>query len=86
MTERAGLTGYKPEIYLKEKIMGKTVVIDMDECIGCESCVELCPEVFEFDPSEEKAHVILPEGGDEECIEEAMASCPVECIHWDNND
>jgi ferredoxin len=32
---------------------------------------------------EEKAQVILPEGGDEECIEEAISSCPVECISWE---
>jgi ferredoxin len=62
--------------------MGKRVVIDTDECIGCESCVELCPEVFEFDEEEGKAHVTVPEGGDEECIEEAITNCPVECIHW----
>ena len=29
--------------------MGKKVVIETDECIGCESCVELCPEIFDFD-------------------------------------
>lgn len=62
--------------------MGKSVYIDTPECIGCESCVGLCPDVFEFDEENEKAVVILPEGGDEECIEEAIATCPVECIHW----
>jgi ferredoxin len=43
--------------------MGKAVVIDTDECIGCESCVELCSEVFAFNEEEEKAEVIMPEGG-----------------------
>ena len=62
--------------------MDRLVYIDTDECIGCESCVELCPEVFGFNQEEEKAEVILPEGGPEECIEEAMDACPVECIHW----
>ena len=38
--------------------MSKKVIIDTDECIGCESCVELCPEVFEFDEETEKAKVI----------------------------
>ena len=52
--------------------MGKTVVIDTDECIGCESCIELCSEVFTFNEEEEKAEVILPQGGSEDCIEEAM--------------
>lgn len=65
--------------------MGKTVVIDTAECVGCESCVELCPEVFEFDDENEKAVVILPEGGDEECIEEAISTCPSECISWEES-
>ena len=65
--------------------MSKKVYIETEECIGCESCVELCPEVFEFDDAERKARVKLPEIGDEECIEEAMASCPVECIHWEDD-
>lgn len=63
--------------------MSKRVIIDTEECIGCQSCVELCPEIFEFDEEQEKASVILPEGGDENCIEEAMSTCPVECIHWE---
>jgi ferredoxin len=65
--------------------VGKTVVIDTAECVGCESCVELCPEVFEFDDENEKAVVILPEGGDEECIEEAISTCPSECISWEES-
>lgn len=63
--------------------MAKRVIIDKDECIGCESCVELCSEVFAFNEDEQKAEVIRPEGGPEECIEEAMTTCPVECIHWE---
>ncbi len=63
--------------------MGKKVVIDTEECTGCESCVELCPEIFKFDEENEIALVILPEGGDEECIEEAILVCPSECISWE---
>ena len=48
--------------------MSKKVIIDTDECIGCESCVEICPEVFEFDEETEKAKVIKEEVGPEECI------------------
>jgi ferredoxin len=49
--------------------VSKKVIIETDECISCETCVELCPEVFEFDEEAEKAVVIKPEGGPE-CVEE----------------
>lgn len=64
--------------------MGKKVSIEEDECIGCESCVEICPEVFEFDEASGKAKVIKPEGGPEDLIEEAVETCPVECIYWED--
>jgi len=63
--------------------MSKKVTIDKDECVGCQACVELCPDVFGFDEDAEKANVILEEGGPEDCIQEAIDSCPVECIHWE---
>ena len=63
--------------------MSKKVFIETEECIGCETCVELCPDVFGFDEVEEKAVVIQAEGGPEDCIDEAIDTCPVECIHWE---
>jgi ferredoxin len=54
-----------------------------EECIGCGSCSELCPEVFRLNEDKEKAEVILPEGGSKECIDEAIDTCPVSCIHWE---
>ena len=63
--------------------MGKSVVLDEDCCMGCGSCAELCPEVFEMDEAGEVAHVLLPEGGDEDCIEDAITACPEECIAWE---
>jgi ferredoxin len=60
----------------------KYVLIDQDECIGCGTCVKLCPDVFAFDEDENKASVTTPEGGSEQCIDEAMASCPTSCIRY----
>ncbi len=56
------------------------VVIDQDECIGCEACVETCPEVFAFDSDEEKAYVVDGADADADCVDEAIASCPSACI------
>jgi ferredoxin len=56
------------------------VVIDVDECIGCEACVETCPEVFAFNDDEEKAYVLDGADANADCVEEAIASCPAECI------
>lgn len=63
--------------------MAKQVEIDADECIGCETCVELCPDIFAFDEDSGKAVVIKAEGGDEDCIDEAIGSCPGECISYE---
>jgi ferredoxin len=64
--------------------MAKRVVIEEEECEGCETCAELCPEVFEFDDDIQKAKVINPES-DEDCVQDAIDSCPVECIHWEED-
>ena len=63
--------------------MSRSVYIDEEECIGCASCEEICAEVFRLNEDTEKAEVIKPEGGPEDLIEEAMETCPVECIHWE---
>lgn len=60
--------------------MSQQVKIDQDECIGCQACVEICPEVFSFDDDTDKASVNEGADPDEACVEEAIASCPVECI------
>ncbi|ACS80902.1 MULTISPECIES: ferredoxin [Maridesulfovibrio] len=63
--------------------MGRTVAIDIDACIGCEACVEECPDVFAMGPGD-LAQVTNPDGADEECIESAMDMCPVNCIIWED--
>jgi len=55
------------------------IVIDADECIGCESCVELCPDTFEMDGDGEKA-IVINEDSDAKCVEEAIETCPTEAI------
>ncbi|WP_456325941.1 ferredoxin [Desulfonauticus submarinus] len=60
------------------------VLIDRDLCIGCEACVEICPNVFEINYSEKKAYVINPEGASLQELKQAVESCPVKCIFLEN--
>lgn len=55
------------------------IVIDPDECIGCESCVEVCPDVFKMDDDGEKA-IVTDEDSTADCVEEAIETCPTEAI------
>lgn len=63
--------------------MAKRVVIDADECVACGTCVEICPEVFEMEDEADAATVIKESGGPEDLIQEAIDSCPVQCISWE---
>lgn len=63
--------------------MSRKVVVDQELCIGCGTCVGLCPNVFELDEEQGKSQVIMPEGGDEACIQDAIDSCPVSAISWE---
>lgn len=63
--------------------MARTVEIDVEECLACESCVELCPEIFEIDGTEGKAVVLREVNEDEEeMVQDAIDTCPTECIEW----
>jgi ferredoxin len=59
----------------------KTVSVDAN-CVGCGSCVEICPEVFQM----EDDLAFVKKGADlslEAKIIEARDACPVEAIHYD---
>lgn len=58
------------------------IAIDEEACMGCESCVELCAEVFEMNADGDKAVVTNPDS-DADCVDEAIDSCPAECITKD---
>lgn len=56
------------------------VVVNKDLCIGCGSCVSVCPQVFSLD-EESKSQPKDPQGCEgADCCQEAAESCPVEAI------
>lgn len=52
--------------------------INLDECIGCGVCAQLCQESFKLDEDEGKALVISQKACCE--VKEAIDSCPVSAI------
>ncbi|HOK35149.1 MAG TPA: ferredoxin [Candidatus Pacearchaeota archaeon] len=62
--------------------MTKKIIIDEENCIGCGTCQALCPEVFELDQGKLKAKIKENANIEEnqECINEAIASCPMNAI------
>lgn len=61
--------------------MAAEAYVDQAVCIGCGLCVSLVPEVFRL--NDEGVSEVHRQGGAVEAkIQEAMDSCPVNCIHW----
>jgi len=60
------------------------VEVDQELCISCGTCIDACPEVFEWN-DDDKAHTILEEVPSdlEEQAHEAVENCPTEAISED---
>ncbi len=59
----------------------KSPVVDADTCTGCGLCVDVAGATFEVN-DDGIAVVIAADGDDEDTIQEAIDSCPVEAIAW----
>lgn len=57
----------------------KKVLIDQDGCIGCESCVSICPDVFEMNEENIAEVYNQPEEITQEVID-AIEECPTMVI------
>ena len=61
--------------------------IDKDLCIGCEACIDICPEVLEMqdDLAIAKIEDDIPEDL-EDAIREAAEACPSQAIEIEEDD
>lgn len=59
----------------------KKIKIDKDKCIGCGLCASIAEKVFRLN-NEGKAQAIEPVGDKEAKIQEAIDSCPVSAISF----
>lgn len=61
--------------------MAKVPVVDKDLCTSCGLCAEIAPNTFRLD-KDDLAETFNPTGDPEDVILEAIESCPVEAITW----
>lgn len=75
--ERSGL---EPELggFLRQN----GVYVDEITCIGCKHCAHVARNTFYIEPDYGRSRVVRQDGDAEEIIQEAIDTCPVDCIHW----
>ena len=78
--ESNDISGFEP--VLGGELREKAVWVDESECIGCQYCVHVATNTFFVDEDYGRARVIRQNGDDLEVVQEAMDTCPVDCMHW----
>jgi ferredoxin len=63
--------------FFKEQIMTVTIT---EECIACEKCVQVCPEVFAMGDTYAEVKVDTVPDKYEDAVREAAGECPVAAI------
>ena len=61
----------------------KKVKVDKEKCIGCGLCVSIAEKAFKLS-NEGKAEVLAVSEEDKAKIQEAIDSCPVGAIKWED--
>jgi ferredoxin len=77
MPERSG---FEPE--LGGVLRQKGVYVDEITCIGCKHCAHVARSTFYIEPNYGKSRVVRQDGDPDPVIQEAIDTCPVDCIHW----
>ena len=60
----------------------KAVWVDEAVCIGCRYCAHVATNTFLVEPTWGRSRAIRQDGDSTERIQEAIDTCPVDCIHW----
>lgn len=82
LREAEGRSGLEPE--LGGAFRQRGVYVDEITCIGCKHCAHVARNTFYIEPDYGRSRVIRQDGDSEELIQEAIDTCPVDCIHWVN--
>ena len=64
------------------KLKEKAVWVDERKCIGCTYCSSVATNTFAMEPEQGRARAFRQDGDSDELIQEAIDTCPVDCIDW----
>lgn len=73
------LTAINP--FLDDSCPKDHAFVDEFSCIGCKNCANVAPDVFGIEEDFGRARV-YSQCGQPELVQQAIDSCPVDCIHW----
>jgi ferredoxin len=73
-------TGLEPE--LGGVLRQKGVYVDEPTCIGCKHCAHVARNTFYIEPLNGRSRAFRQDGDPEHVIQEAIETCPVDCIEW----
>ncbi len=76
----SGRTGDEP--VLAGALRQKAVWVDEAVCIGCRYCAHVAGNTFVVETEWGRSRAIRQDGDSSERIQEAIDTCPVDCIHW----
>lgn len=73
-------SGFEPE--LGGTLRQKGIYVDEITCIGCKHCAHVARNTFYIEDDYGRSRVVRQDGDSEDIIQEAIDTCPVNCIHW----
>ncbi|KAK8938488.1 Chaperone protein dnaJ 13 [Platanthera zijinensis] len=67
--------------FLDDTVPKDHVFVDEFSCIGCKNCANVASDVFRIEEDFGRARA-CSQSGKSSLVQEAIDSCPVDCIHW----
>lgn len=68
--------------FLETAYTSDRAFVDELSCIGCWNCASVCPRTFKIEDEFGRARAIAQGADSQELVQEAIDTCPVNCIHW----
>ncbi|CAL8460661.1 g191 [Coccomyxa elongata] len=78
----AGFSGTAMNPFRDTNYERNQVFVSEYDCIGCKNCTNVCPHTFAIEDEYGRARAMRQGVDSDELLQEAIDTCPVNCIHW----